>query len=138
MEFEPEAGDLVGADGSEILGGQRLGIGGMIGLAPCPLDSGDIGQVGKRGRRREAGDEIGKASAVVHQHRRAWRLGQRVGARHRLEEVLADDALDHRKGRAERIDHADDDIVAIDGEAAWRRLAVGTDQAGGHGDQGIA
>ena len=53
----------------------------------------------------------------MDQERREWRFAQHEGMGHGAEELIADEALHHRKPRAERLDQAHRDVVAIDGKA---------------------
>ena len=97
--------------------GQRLDIGCMIGASPRKFEQCHVGEIGQRRSGIEFLDEGREGIAVMDDERRDWWLAQHEGVGHGAEELIADETLHHGEPRAERLDQADGDIVAIDGKA---------------------
>ena len=109
----------------------------MIGTRPGRLEPRHVGEIDQFGRWREAGDEIGKAVTIEHQYGNAWRMCSDVNARHCSEKFLADEAARRWEAACERIDEADDDIIAIDSKAFCRNLRRVCGQRSRYGQIGI-
>ena len=141
MQPQAQRRKPVGREGRKRRRIERHGVGGVISARARGFQARDIGQIGERCRRREGGDKGGEIVAVFAQDFRARRMRRHEQPRHREEEFLADDALGGGKARAQCVDKADHDIVAVDGKAAVRRPArVGGEAAGQRGvriEQGL-
>ena len=101
---------------------ERRGVGGVIGAGARRLEPRDIGEIGQVRGRRERGDEIAEIVAVG-----ACRIGERGGcAATKTRAIAAKNSSPTMRSvagklRAQRVDEADDHVVAVDREALLRR-----------------
>src|SRR5213080_1374254 len=114
MWAENAVGQPLGRDGSQGVRCESLSVSGVIGIEPCPLDTGDIRQPWNRVSIFVLFDEIGEVASVLEKQRGGGRSRAHVEARHRAEEFLSGDALRRRKCCPKGVDEADGDVVAID------------------------
>ena len=126
---EGRAGEVFGRDGAKAAGVQRIGVGCVKRIKPCPFQARHIRQVRISGQRLEAFEKSCKTAAIFKDHRRTRRLLGDVQPRHVAEEGLPDKSLDGREYAGKGVDQAHRHVVAVDGKALEGVLAVRTDNA---------
>src|SRR5208283_3509756 len=129
MERERGAVQLFGLKAREKGGSKRRCVSRMMGAAERRLEARHVAEIVEFGEGRESVEELREALAIFKQNRRAWRRLAREQRGGRIEAFRSEQAPAHGKARAERLDQAEDDIVAIDGEAALGQ-SVGRRQRG--------
>src|SRR5450432_1888558 len=94
----------------------------MNGSANHPLKARDIRKVGKRRSRRELFQELGKIPAEFVEIGGARRIGRYEEIGSGGKEVVSDKAMNRRKGKTQRFDHAYYEGISVDIEAVRRHM----------------